>query len=85
VKVADLAPAWTVTLAGSVATLVLPLASLICTPPAGATLLSVTVPCEVAVPLTEFGSKLRDDKAGCGGGGVANGCTVSIADTIAPE
>ena len=85
VKVAELAPARTVTLSGTVAAEVLLLARLICTPPAGAALLNVTVPCEEAPALTVVGARLSDDKDGAGGGETVAGWTVSVADTIAPE
>src|SRR4029077_7973378 len=76
VKFAELTPATTVTLAGTVATAVLPLARLIRTPPAGAGPFSFTVPCDEAPPLTLFGSKLTAD--------INGGFTVSGADTLLP-
>lgn len=57
-KFADVAPAGTTTLAGTVATPVLLLERLITTPPAGAGPLSVTVPVEVDPPLTLAGLSL---------------------------
>jgi len=80
VKVAELVPATTRILTGTVATEVLLLERVICTPPAGAAPLSVTVPCEEAADLTLVGSRLSDDKDGPDGG-----WSVSTADTIAPE
>jgi hypothetical protein len=55
VNVALVCPAATVTLAGTVATPVLLLASVMRAPPEGAGPLSVTVPCEVLPPLTLVG------------------------------
>jgi hypothetical protein len=62
VNVALVAPAATVTLAGTVATEVLLLLSVTTAPPVGAALLNVTVPVDVAPPVTELGFKLTDDK-----------------------
>jgi hypothetical protein len=85
-KVAALAPAGTTTLLGSVATEVLLLKRLTCTPPAGAGPLSVTVPCDEAPDRTVLGARLSDAKDGADGGGdTVVGCTVSVADTITPE
>jgi hypothetical protein len=88
-KVAALAPAGTVTLAGTVATEVLLLARLTRTPPVGAGPLSVTVPCDEAPDRTVLGDRLSDVKDGAdgtgGGGDTVVGCTVNVADTIAPE
>ena len=58
VKVTDVAPAGTVTLAGTVAMLVLALIRVTRTPPAGAGPLSVTVPVEVPPPLTVLGLRV---------------------------
>src|SRR5688500_13017422 len=58
VKVADHAPAGTVTLAGTGAILVLALIRVTTTPPAGAGPLSVTVPVEVPPPLTVLGLRV---------------------------
>lgn len=81
VKVALLAPAGTSTLKGTLAAPLL-LESMTCTPPAGATLLKVTVPVENSRPPTTLEgfsvSEVRD-----GGGGGA-GVTVSEADRDAP-
>jgi hypothetical protein len=86
VKVAALDPAATVTLAGTVATDVLLLERLICIPPAGAGLLSVTVPCDVPPDLIVLGLRLSDDNTGPVTVGVTDaGCTVSTAETMAPE
>jgi hypothetical protein len=56
------------------------------TPPAGAGPLSMTVPCDEAPDRTVLGARLSDAKDGADGGGdTVVGCTVSVADTIAPE
>jgi hypothetical protein len=60
VKLALLAPAATVTLAGTVATPVLLLVSVTTAPPAGAVPLNVTVPCDVFPPTTLVGFRLTD-------------------------
>ena len=61
-KVALVLPAATVTLAGVLATAVLLLERETTAPPAGAALLSITVPVEVCVPpVTLVGFKLTDD------------------------
>jgi len=62
VNVALVAAAATVTLAGTVATEVLLLLSVTTAPPVGAALLNVTVPVDVAPPVTELGFKFTDDK-----------------------
>jgi hypothetical protein len=85
-KVAALAPAGTTTLVGSVATEVLLLRRLTCSPPVGAGPLSVTVPCDEPPDLTVVGARLSETKdTADGGGDTVVGCTVSVADTIAPE
>jgi len=85
-KVAALAPAGTITLVGTVAKEVLLLRRSTCIPPAGAGPLSVTVPCDQPPDRTVLGDRLSDAKdAVDGGGGAVVGCTVSVADTIAPE
>ncbi len=61
VKVALVAPAGTVTLAGTVAAVVLLLERLTPAPPAGAAPLSVTVPCEEFLPTTLVGFSVSDD------------------------
>src|SRR5262249_35478926 len=70
VKVALVAPAATVTLAGTVAT-ALELLRLTTAPPAGAPEVSVTVPCDELPPTTELGARLTADKLATGGGGGA--------------
>jgi hypothetical protein len=85
-KVAALAPAGTTTLLGTVATDVLLLRRLTCTPPAGAGPLNVTVPCDEPPDRTVLGARLSDAKDSADGGGdTVVGCTVSVADTITPE
>jgi hypothetical protein len=66
VKVAVVAPAWTVTLDGTVATFVLLLESWTVTPAEGAALLRVTVPVDWLPPTTVDGFKLKADNAGPG-------------------
>jgi len=58
------APAETVTLAGTVAAEVLLLASVTTAPPVGATPFNVTVPVEVVPPINAVGLKDTDDSAG---------------------
>jgi hypothetical protein len=63
-KVADVAPAGTVMLAGTIAAFVLLLDRLISAPPAGAGALSVTVPVAVRPPLTLDGWMVSAASAG---------------------
>ena len=80
VKLALAAPALTVTLAGTVAALVLLLERVTTAPPAGAPLVKVTVPCELTPPATVVGLSVIDDSeagAGCG-------VTVSVAVRFTP-
>ena len=79
VKVAEVAPAATVTLAGTVARVLL-LVSAMVAPPAGAALLSFTVPVEGDPPITVVGLRVNDDST-AGVGGV----TLSAADLLTPE
>src|SRR5882672_12812841 len=74
-KVALVAPAATVTLAGTVAAGLL-LESVTCAPPAGAGPFSVTVPVEEPPPVTLAGLTVSDETAG--------GSTVSVAVRVAP-
>ncbi len=63
VKVALVAPAATITLAGTCAVDVLVLESATCAPPAGAGPFSVAVPVEELPALTLVGCKVREDRA----------------------
>jgi len=73
-KVALVAPAGTVTLAGTVATVASLLESVATAPPAGAAALRVTVPIEVLPLVTLAGLRLTEDKVAAG-----VGVTVSTA------
>ena len=77
VKVALVAPAGTVTLAGTVATAVLLLDSVTTAPPLGAAPLRVTVPCEELPPVTLLGFSVSEDR-------VTAGETVSVAVWVTP-
>ena len=81
VKVALVAPAATVTLEGTRATVVLLLERATCAPPAGAGPLRVTVPAEEFPPVTVVG--FRESEESVDGGGDA-GVMVSEADLVAP-
>ena len=82
VNVAVVAPAATITLEGTLTTVVLLLESPTCAPPAGAGPLSVTVPVEDCTPPTALvGLRLSDESVGDAGGA---GVTVSEADLVAP-
>jgi len=81
VNVALVAPAATVTLAGTRATVVLLLESTICAPPVGAGPLKVTVPVEEFPPTTLAGLTVNDVGVGAGGG---TGLTVSDAVLLTP-
>jgi hypothetical protein len=76
-KVLVVAPAATVTEAGTVAAFVLLLASVTTAPPAGAALLSVTLPVLFAPPVTAVGFTVTPFKA-------AGGFTVSVAVLATP-
>jgi hypothetical protein len=79
VKVALVAPAGTVTLAGMAAALVLLLASSTWAPPAGAATFSVAVAVAVPPPDTLPGLMVTDCRAGTVAG---TGLTVSVADAL---
>ena len=81
VKVALVAPAETVTLAGTVAAAMLPLERETRTPPFGAGALSATVPVEGIPPLTLVGFSASEVSVGPGGD---NGVTVSGAVRVTP-
>jgi len=63
VKVAEVASAGTVMLAGTFATASLVLVNVTTAPPVGAGLLRVTMPCEGVPPLTFAGLSVRETKA----------------------
>src|SRR6266480_6303575 len=79
VNVALLAPAATITLAGTVATALLPLERETGAPPAGAGPLSVTVPVEGDPPVTLVGFSVSEERVGR-----ACGSTVSEAVLVTP-
>jgi hypothetical protein len=82
VKLVLLAPATTVTLAGTLAAAVLLLVSVTTAPPDGAAPLSVTVPVEFCVPPTTLvGFNVSEESVAAGGG---TGVTVSVAVRLAP-
>jgi len=81
VKDALVAPAATVTLERTLATVVSLLESVTCAPPVGAGPLSVTVPVEEFPPVTLVGLSVKEERVGGGGGA---GVTVSEADLVAP-
>ena len=68
VKIALVAPAGMVTLAGTVATAVLLLESEMTAPPLGAGALSVTAPVEGDPPVTLVGFSVSEARVGPGGG-----------------
>jgi len=78
VKFSVVAPAATVTLAGTVAIAVLLLASATTTPPAGATALTVNVPVEGVPPITLVGLRLTEERV------VVAWITVSTAELATP-
>ena len=81
VKDALVAPAATVTLEGTLATVVLLLESVTCAPPVGAGPLSVTVPVDEFPPVTLVGLSVNEESVGAGGGA---GVTVSEAVLVTP-
>jgi hypothetical protein len=78
VKFAVVAPAATVTLAGTVAADALLLASVTVAPPEGAALVKVTVPCEEFPPTTVAGLSASAESVGAVGGGGAVDCGVNL-------
>jgi hypothetical protein len=79
-KVVELAPAGTVTLAGTIAFVGLLLVSVTTRPPAGAAFVKVTVPTEFDPPTTVVGLNVNAESAAG-----AAGFTVSVADLVSPE
>ena len=78
------APAGTVTVAGTAASEALALFNVTTTPPVGAAAASVTVPAEDAPPTTVEGLRLNDASAGGGGGGGDEGSTVNVVVLVTP-
>ena len=72
VKVALVTPAATVTLGGTLATVVLLLESATCAPPAGAGPLSVTVPVEGFPPVTLVGFSASEERERVAEGGACS-------------
>src|SRR5712692_4039798 len=83
VKLALVAPAATVTLAGTLAEPGRLLDRVTTVPPVGTALASVTVPVAGLPPVTLLGLTLNEESAG-GGGGVPAGFTVKVADWVTP-
>jgi len=81
-KVALVAPAATVTFAGTVAAAVLLLVNATTAPAAGAALLNLTVPCEDVPPVTDEGLTLTDEMLAAGG---APAVTVRVAERVVSE
>src|SRR5437899_543112 len=83
VKVALVALPGTVTLAGTVATLVLLLERATTAPPLGAGPLSVTVPVEELPPVTLVGLRLSDESVGGAGVTVSEAArVVALSDAV---
>ena len=82
-KFAVAEPAAMVTLAGTVAALVLLLDKATSAPPLGAALESVIVASEALPPVTLVGFRVTEDKL-AGGGGAGTGLTVSVAVRVEP-
>ena len=76
VKVLLVLPAGTVTVAGTVATAVLPLVNVTTMPPVSAAAFKLTVPVEVAPEVTDVGFNVTDD--------TATGTTVRVALLLPP-
>ena len=83
VKLALVAPAATVTLAGTLAEPGRLLDRVTTVAPVGAALASITVPVAGLPPVTLLGLTLNEESAG-GGGGVPAGFTVKVADWVTP-
>ena len=83
VKLALVAPAATVPLAGTPASAVLLLDSATTAPPVGAALVNVTLPCDVLPPVTLVGFSARVFRLAAGGGG-GTGVTVSVLVRLVP-
>ncbi len=79
-NVAELAPAGTLTFAGTIAFVGLLLVSVTTKPPVGAAWVKVTVPTEFDPPTTVVGLNVSEESAA----GEA-GFTVSVADLVTPE
>ena len=84
-KLALSAPAVTVTLAGTLATVVVLLDSVTIAPPVGATVVNVTVPVLAAPPTTLVGLTVTEDKLAGGGGGLTVSTAVREAPPKVPE
>ena len=83
VKLALVAPAATVTLAGTLAARGRLLVRLTTVPPGGAALGSVTVPVAGVPPTTLVGLTVNEESV-AGGGGVLAGFTVRLAERVTP-
>jgi len=83
VKLALVAPAGTVTLAGTLAALGRLLVNDTTLPPAGAAAGSVTVPVDGLPPVTLLGLTVNEERL-ADGGGVPSGLTVNVADFVTP-
>src|SRR6266850_2249801 len=84
-NVALVLPAAIVTLAGTVAALVLLLDSVMTAPPAGAALVSLAVPCEAVPPVTLVGFTETDESDAGGGGGETVNAALLVAPPNEPE
>jgi hypothetical protein len=84
-KFAVVLPAAIVTLAGTVAAVVLLLDSVMTAPPDGAALVSLAVPCEAAPPVTLVGFTETDESDAGGGGGETVNAALLVAPPNEPE
>src|SRR5947207_14295127 len=83
VNVAEVAPAGTVTLEGTCATVVSLLDSETCAPPEGAAALKVTVPVEdCEPPTTVAGFNVREERKTVGGGVTVGDCAKSQTEEL---